>query len=41
MAEDPFEPATKEYTAIVADIIHKEMWYRAMGTSNVLVVDKD
>ncbi|KAL7605456.1 hypothetical protein Lser_V15G19703 [Lactuca serriola] len=41
VAEDIFDPAAKEYTTVVADIIQKEMWYGAMGTSDVLVVDKD
>lgn len=41
VAEDIFEPAAKEYTSMVADIINKRMWNGAMGKSDVLLVDKD
>ena len=41
VAEDIFEPAAKEYTAMVIDIINKRMWNGAMGKSDVMVVDKD
>lgn len=41
VVEDLFEPAAKEFTAMVVEIIDKRMWNGAMGKSDVLVVDKD
>ena len=41
VAEDIFEPAAKEYTTMVIDIINKRMWNGAIGKSDVMVVDKD
>ena len=41
VVEDIFEPSTKEYTFMVADIINKRIWNRETGQSEVMVVDKD
>ena len=41
VAEDIFEPAAKECTSMVTDIINKRVWNGAMGKSYVLLFNKD
>ena len=39
--QEVLEPAAKEFTSMISDIINKSMWLGTMGRSDVLVIEKD
>ena len=39
--QEILEPAAKEFTGMIAEIIDKGIWLGTMGRSDVLVVEKD